>query len=189
MKRLISGFTFVAALAIFGSQLTAQDYTLDAAHTSISFQASHLGISWTHGRFNKFEGAFKLGQEDQSQSNFTLQIATESIDTGNQQRDDHLRSPDFFNAKQFPMIAFQSNSVESGEGGLEVKGNLTLHGVTQPVTFLLKGGQTAEFPAGTKRIGFTTTFSVKRSDFGMDGMMQAIGDEVFVSISFEGIQK
>lgn len=181
-------FASLLLASCVGVSASAQDYAFDPAHTSVSFQASHLGISWTHGRFNSVDGEFSIAP-DPSQSKFKLTISVESLDTGNTQRDEHLRSPDFFNAVQFPTITFQSTSVVTTQDAIEVTGNLTLHGVTKSVTIPLKGGKTAEFPAGVKRIGYTGSLGIKRSEFEMSGMPQAVGDDVYIAISFEGIQK
>jgi len=124
-----------------------------------------------------------------AKSSFTLNIKPESIDTGTAKRDDHLRSPDFFNAKQFPAMGFKSTQVKPVVGGLEVRGDFTMHGVTKPITFLLKGGKKGEFPPGMQRTGYSTELVIHRSDFGMDKMVEAIGDEVKVEISFEGVKK
>src|SRR5205823_755526 len=102
-----------------------------------------------------FNGTFTIDPDDPGKSSFELSIKTTSVDTNNKKRDDHLRSPDFFNAKQFPLITFRSTSVKPAEGGFEVTGELTLHGATRPVTFPLKGGRAAEFPKGVQRTGFT----------------------------------
>jgi polyisoprenoid-binding protein YceI len=104
-------------------------------------------------------------------------------------RDTHLRGPDFFNVKQYPVISFASTSVKPSEEGYEVTGDLTLHGATKPVTFSLKGGKSAEFPAGVKRTGYSTELVLKRSEFGVGKPMPVLGDDIFVSISFEGTKK
>jgi len=171
------------------TNLSAADYAIDEAHTSLTFKASHLGLSWTHGRFDEVTGNFEFDETGPEEASFKLVAKIDSIDTNNKKRDEHLRSPDFFNAKQFPALTFVSKSVKAVKGGWEVTGDLTMHGVTKPVTFVLTGGKAAEFPKGTKRIGFSTDFKLKRSDFGMDKMLEAIGDEVHVSISFEGTSK
>lgn len=173
-----------------GTAVRADDYGIDAVHSGISFQISHLGLSYIHGRFNDFSGSFTIDTADPAKSSFSLAIKTESIDTNNSKRDDHLKSPDFFNAKQFPAISFTSTSVKPAEGGYEVTGDLTLHGVTKPVTFTLKGGAAAEFPKGVSRTGFSTgQIVIKRSDFGVGKPMPVLGDEVYVSIGFEGTKK
>jgi len=171
------------------SVIRAQEYEVDPAHTAVTFQVSHLGLSWTHGRFNSVSGKFFLDRNDPGRSSFALTISTDSIDTGNKKRDDHLRSPDFFNAKQFPVISFQSTRVSAAEKGYDVTGNLTLHGQRRVVSFRLGGGGTAEFPRGVQRTGFSTRLRIKRSDFGMTNMLEAVGDDVYIDISFEGIEK
>ena len=120
---------------------------------------------------------------------FELSIKAESVNTNNKMRDEHLHSPDFFNTKQFPTLTFTSTKVKKVDGGYEVTGDLTMHGVTKPVTFTLKGGdKTVEFPKGKQRLGFTTTLTIKRSDFDMKNMLEAIGDEVHISIGVEGVK-
>lgn len=171
----------------------ADNYTVDAAHTSVSFKISHLGLSFTHGRFNDVSGSFAIDAADAAKSSFALSIKPESIDTGNRQRDDHLRSPDFLNVKQFPALSFKSTAVsaaeKSADGGYVVTGDFTMHGVTKSIKFTLTGGKIAEFPPGTKRTGYSTDLVLKRSDFDMTGGAGAIGDEVHVSISLEGTRK
>ena len=136
-----------------------------------------------------FAGDFRLDAGDPGKSSFKLNIKSQSVDTNNTGRDNHLRSPDFFNVKQFPTISFGSTNVKSVEGGYEVTGDLTMHGETKPVTFTLKGGKTAEFPKGVQRTGYSTDLVLKRSDFGVGRPMAALGDEVFISISFEATKK
>ena len=186
-------FKMALALSVFlglGIHATADDYVIDAAHSGVSFQISHLGLSYIQGRFDEFSGNFTIDSSDPAKSSFSLSIKTESVDTNNAGRDKHLRSPDFFNVKQFPAITFASTAVKAIEGGYEVTGDLTLHGETKPVTFSLKGGKSAQFPPGVHRTGFSTSqIVVKRSDFGVGKPMPVLGDEVYVSISFEGTKK
>lgn len=163
----------------------ADDYTIDGAHTSVYFKVSHGGFSDTHGRFNDVSGKFTIAA-GAAQTAFNLTIKTDSVDTGNAQRDTHLRKPDFFNSPQYPVITFKSTSVKGNRQSYEVSGDLTMHGVSRPVKFTLKGGKVAEFPKGVERTGYSATLDIKRSDFGMDKMLEAIGDEVHISIGIEG---
>ena len=126
---------------------TADDYVIDAAHSGVTFKISHLGLSWIHGRFDDFAGNFTIDSSDPAKSSFTLNIKPESVDTNNSGRDEHLKSPDFFNVKQFPALSFTSTAVKPIEGGYEVTGDLTMHGETKPVTFSLKGGKNGRIPA------------------------------------------
>lgn len=174
--------------AVVANAARADDYTVDPAHSGVAFKISHLGLSWTQGRFNTFDGAFRVDR-DPAQCAFVFNIQTASVDTGNPKRDEHLRSPDFFNAKQFPLMTFKSTAVTPIDGGYEITGDLTLHGVTKAVAFEVKGGGTAEFPQGVQRTGYTSNFVLKRSEFGMDTMAGPVGDDVYVSISFEGTKR
>jgi polyisoprenoid-binding protein YceI len=178
----------VAAVAAAPAR-AADEYALDPAHTAVTFKISHLGLSWTYGRFKDVSGTFALDAANPANVSCALTIKAESIDTDNAKRDEHLRSPDFFNVKQFPVITFKSTSVVPAQGGYQVTGELTLHGVTRPVTFVLAGGRTAEFPKGVQRTGFSTELVIKRSEFGMDKFTEAIGDEVHIAISVEGTKK
>ena len=132
----------VAAILTMGTTATfaAETYTVDPVHSSISFMISHAGISNIHGRFNDFSGKITIDSADPAKSSFALTIPIETIDTNNVKRDEHLRAPDYFNAKQFPTMSFQSTKVKPVSGGFEVTGDLTMHGVTKPVSFTLKGG-------------------------------------------------
>ena len=167
----------------------AESYQVDPAHTSITFRIQHAGISWVQGRFNEFAGAFSIDANDAGKSRFEMTIKTASVDTNVAQRDQHLRTADFFDAEKYPEMVFKSTAVRKVDGGLEVMGNFTLHGMTRPLTFTLSGGQKAEFPKGTRRIGFVTEFKLKRSDFGMAKMIPDVGDEVRIFIGLEGVQK
>jgi polyisoprenoid-binding protein YceI len=186
---LNSGLLAVAVLLGSSSVVKAGDsYSLDPAHTSVTFKVEHAGLSWTHGRFNDVSGDFRVDPDNPSASGFALAIKTVSLDTGNTKRDEHLSSPDFFNTKQFPLISFKSTAVKRVEKGLEVTGDFTLHGETKTLTLLLTGGKTGEFPPGVHRRGYTTQLKIKRSDYGMDKMIPAAGDEVVIEISFEGVK-
>jgi polyisoprenoid-binding protein YceI len=177
------------ALLLIGMAAAGDDYAIDAVHSSVSFQISHLNLSWIHGRFDSFSGDFTLDPSDSSKSSFNMTIEPSSVDTNNKKRDDHLRSPDFFNTKQFPAIKFTSTSVKPVEGGYEVTGDLDFHGTTKPVTFTLKGGNKAEFPKGVQRTGYSTQFTIKRSEFGVNKFGQMLGDDIYIAVGFEGTKK
>jgi len=182
---LVTGLSLLAA----APAVAADDYTFDPVHSSVSFKARHLDISWIHGRFNEVSGSFSLDRENPAKSTFELSIKADSVDTGNVKRDEHLRQPDYFDTKQFPTIDFKSTSVKVVKGGYEVTGDFTMHGMTKKVTFAVEGGKEIEF-MGTKRVGFSTELKLKRSDFGFDkSAIGPIGDEALVIIDFEGTRK
>ena len=185
-------FTVFLATFAFGSQAViaqSADYDLDPSHTSLVFSTSHFGYSYTFGRFNKLAGAFRFDKNNPSASAFTVEIDAASLDTNDKKRDEHLQSPDFFDVRQFPKIAFQTTSVTASGNDLKLTGKITLHGVTKEVTIPLKYLGEGNGPYGKYRCGFYSNFRIKRSEFGMKGMLEAIGDDINIIFSFEGVQR
>ena len=181
---LVLGFS-----CIVGEAFSADEYMYDLVHSSVSFKARHLDISWIHGRFNQVDGKFSLDRQDPGKSTFQLSIKADSVDTANQARDEHLRQPDYFDTKQFPTIDFKSTAVRAISGGYEVTGDFTMHGKTKQITLTLLGGKEIEFK-GVKRVGFATELRLKRSDFGFDkSAIGPIGDEAIIMIDCEGTRK
>lgn len=183
-------FASLAVLTLALPVLAADTYDIDKEHASVVFKVRHLGISDTWGRFNDVSGTLVIDEQDPSRSRFEVVIKTESIDTGNQRRDRHLRNADFFDAGQYPEITFRSKSVRRAEPSVyEVTGDLSLHGVTKSVTLRINKLGGGPDPWGKTRIGGELTFTIKRSDFGMTGMTPAVGDDVTLFVSLEGIKK
>lgn len=173
----LASLTFLLAFPF----LTAADtYQIDAAHSSILFSARRLGVVDVYGRFNGVSGSITVDRDNPTAGSVEMTIKTESIDTANQRRDDHLRSPDFFNATQFPEITFRSTAVRGvGERKFEVTGDLTIHGVTRSLTTVVEQVGEGKHPRrGTELIGFQARFVVKRSDFGINYMQGALSDEI-----------
>ena len=175
------------ALALFADSARAADvYQYDGVHSSISFKARHLGISWIHGRFNEAAGTFAIDRESPANSKFEMTIQVASVDTANQKRDEHLLEADYFDVKKYPTMTFKSTSVKPIAGGYEVTGDFTMHGTTKPITFKLIGGEEKEWK-GTKRVPFSTELTLKRSDFNFDpSAIGPIGDEAVIMIDMEG---
>src|SRR5258707_6196593 len=135
MTAKLFGFVFiVCGVTLFASGARGDDYTLDPAHAAVTFKISHIGLSWTNGRFKDLSGSFTIDSANPAAARFEVTAKAESVDTDNAKRDEHLRSPDFFNAKQFPTLSFKSAAIRPVEGAYEVTGDLTIHGVTKPVT-------------------------------------------------------
>jgi polyisoprenoid-binding protein YceI len=171
------------------SATAADDYDYDLVHSSVSFKARHLGISWIHGRFNEVSGKFSLDRENPEKSTFVLSIKAGSVDTANKARDAHLRQPDYFDTKQFPTIDFKSTSTKPIKGGFEVTGNFTMHGTTKKIKIVMMGGKEHDF-GKVKRVAFSTELSLKRSDYGFDkNAIGPIGDEALIMIDCEGVRK
>ena len=187
MTRLtLAAATLLLALP---SLAVAQDtFKIDPAHTSVYFHIGHLDIAEVYGRFNDMSGSYD--EADGELQSFEFELKTASVDTGNEKRDDHLRSSDFFDADQHPTITLASTSIEPTEDSTyEVEAELTLHGTTKTVRFeLLRNGET-EDPWGNFRSGYSTSFTIDRMDYGVEGSPDMVGSEVKLMISFEGIRQ
>ena len=180
---LFAAFTFFG----FTAPASADAYKIDPSHTFAVFTVSHLGFSTTHGRFNDISGQFT---EDGDGGSIEISIKAGSIDTNDAKRDKHLRSPDFFNVKQFPKLAFKSTSVKKGaDGSITVTGEFTMHGVTKNITVKGKHVGTGKDPWGGTRSGYDLEFSLKRSDYGMNYMLPGVGEDVKIMVSVEGIKQ
>jgi polyisoprenoid-binding protein YceI len=159
-------------------------WNLDPTHTSIEFSVKHLGIATVRGRFRKFDATAEAGPNGQL-SRVEARIDAGSIDTGVDQRDDHLRSADFFDVANYPEIRFVSTDIkQTGNGDAIVRGNLTLRGVTRPVSFGLEQGNAIKDPWGNQRIASTATGKLSRKEWGLTWNQAlelggvVVGDEV-----------
>jgi polyisoprenoid-binding protein YceI len=186
----------LAATVVSGSWLSAtlakaaDSYQADTTHSSVVFRVKHMNTSYAWGRFNDLTGSFVLDDQDPAQSQFEFQVEVASIDTGQAKRDQHLKSPDFFNAVQFPTIAFKSKTVASaGPSAFEVTGDLTLHGVTRPLTLKVVRTGAGMGPTGKPIAGIETSFAIRRSDFQMTKMVGPVSDGVWVNVSVEGVKQ
>jgi len=170
------------------TQPIAASYEVDPVHSTILFRIKHMGVAWFHGRFNTFTGSFQFDEENPENSNIQLEVEAASVDTNSQGRDDHLRSPDFFNVPQYPTIRFESTAIEH-EGGATygVTGDLSYHGKTKEVSFDAEFVGAADTSRGPKA-GFEAVFTIQRSDFGDTKYIEegALGDDVRLTISLEG---
>ncbi len=167
----------------------AERYKVDPVHTAVVFRCRHLGVSYSYGVFNEIGGRFAFDAADPVKSSCQLEIKTESIDTNNKKRDQHLKGPDFFDAKRYPTITFVSTAVSKAGDRYEVTGDVTMHGVTKRITAPMEYVGSAKDPLGGYRCGFESVFTVKRSDFGMNNMIGPVGDEVRIIVSVEGIRE
>ena len=143
-------------------------YAIDASHSRIGFVARHAMVTKVRGSFNEFEGSGYFDAEDPSKSNLRLTIQAASIDTRNADRDGHLRSNDFFDMDEYPQITFRSTSVEqSGDSEYKVTGDLTIKGVTKPVTVDFDYTGVAVDPFGNQRLGLEGTTTINRKEWGV----------------------
>jgi polyisoprenoid-binding protein YceI len=181
-------FILAVLLSLAGLTAHADTFKIDPVHSSIVFSIKYL-VSDFYGRFNDVSGQVVFDKADPAKSSVELTIPVESIDTHYAKRDQHLKSPDFFNAKQFPAIVFKSKSIEGSGENYKVTGDLNLHGVTKPLTLEIKRGPDGKGPEGEIRGGGETRFTIKRSDFGMNFMQGALGDEVTVLLTLQGVKQ
>lgn len=168
----------------------AGTYAVDDVHSNAHFRVHHLGAGRFWGRFEVVDGTMKYSPEGAGSLEFDIKIPIAGVHTGNDNLNNHLKSPDFFNMKEFPEMTFKSTkAVPAGGSMWKVDGDLTLLGVTKPVTATIEftGASSAR---GKELIGFEAAFTIKRSDFGMTyGVEQgAIGDDVMVVVGLEGIK-
>ncbi len=148
--------------------IMATQWTLDAAHSELTFKIKHMMISNVSGSFSKFDGTVSTEGDDLTTAKVSFTIQVDSISTNNEQRDGHLKSPDFFDTASYPTIDFVStafNKIDSENYKLE--GNLTMHGVTNAVSLNVEYGGTGKDPWGNTRAGFTVEGKINRKDFGL----------------------
>lgn len=160
-------------------------YQIDPVHSSIVFGVKHLGVAWFYGTFNEVKGSFTLDEKEPGKSTVEIEIPVASIDSRSEKRDGHLKSADFFSAAEFPTIRFKSTKVAKAKDGYQVDGDLTMHGVTKPISFVATLVGTSQ-EKGT-RTGFGVDTTIRRSEFGMSFMLpDGLGDEVRLLFGIEG---
>jgi len=167
-------------------------YEIDTAHSMILFRAKHNNVSYNYGRFNEFTGEIMISADAVTERTVEFEVKAASVDTGNEKRDQHLRSSDFFSAKQFPLITFKSTKVIEKEGKkevLEVTGDLELHGVKKSITVDAEITGRAKGKDGESLIGFESIFTIKRSEFGMTYGMGSVSDDIRLIVSIEAKHK
>lgn len=181
-----------ACLLLISPLLSASDYIIDTkgSHAFIQFRIPHLGYSWLLGRFNTFKGAFSYDEQEPSAAWLKIVIETKSIDSNHAERDKHLRSEDFLDVSRFPEARFESNAYEeSSDTSGVLSGNLTLHGVTHPITIKTKQIGAGMDPWGGYRRGFEGTTNLRLKDYGMDFNLGPASELVQLDLYVEGIRE
>lgn len=195
MKRIL--ILVLAVISLMPFSAVASTWTLDPAHTVIQFKVKHLMIANVKGVFEKFRGTIVLDEKDITKSKVDVTIDMASVNTNIGKRDDHLRSPDFFDAAKYPVMTFVSNKVEKGKAGmLRVYGILTIKGNARPVVLEVEG-PTAEIktPQGDVKRGASASAVINRKEFGvlwnksMDNGGVVVGEEVAISIDAELVKE
>jgi polyisoprenoid-binding protein YceI len=187
-----SKLIFTAILCSLGLALPAyggDSFKVDPVHSSVIFSTRHNGVTDFYGAFKEVSGVVTFDSADPSKSSVELTIPVESVDTRNEKRDQHLKSPDFFNAKQFPTVTFKSTKIVGSGDTYKVSGDLTVHGVTKPIIVDFKKGPAGKGGKGEIRGGGETRFTIKRSDFDMKFMIGPVGDDVNIIVSLEGVKE
>lgn len=193
MKRsLFLSAAFALASLVAPSLANASTWEVDSSHSAASFSVRHLMISNVRGELGKVTGTVNVDDKDITKSTVEATIEMAGINTRDAKRDEHLRSPDFFDVAKFPNLTFKSTKVEKAGAGLKVTGNLTIHGVTKEVVLNVEGPAPAtKDPWGNTKSGFTATAKINRKDFGVtwnksiDGGGVVVGEEVSVTIDLE----
>jgi polyisoprenoid-binding protein YceI len=168
-------------------------WAVDPAHSSVGFQVKHLGIATVRGHFEKFHGTLEIGDDRTTKAYGAVETA--SVNTGDDKRDAHLRSPDFFDVENHPEITFESTKIEViDENEFHVTGDLTMHGITHPITLHAEVEGTEEDPWGNTRVGLEAQGEISRGDWGMK-FNQALGsgnmmvsDKVRISVDVSAVK-
>jgi len=177
--------------------LAAQDWEIDSAHSAAQFSIRHMMVATVRGHFGKLTGTARWDPANPSTASVQAQVDVASIDTREPKRDAHLKSPDFFDVQKYPTMSFRSRRLSpAGEGRWSLEGDLTIRGVTRPVTFQVEGlGQPLQGPGGSLRTGATATARINRKDFGMswnrvlDAGGVAVGEEVTITVDVELVRR
>ncbi len=188
MKLLQSTAALTLALSASLAFSQASTWKADSAHSEVDFTIKHLAISNVHGRFGKVDATINYDEKDITKSTVNATIDVAGVDTGEAPRDNHLKSDSFFDVAKYPTATFVSTSVTKGGAGLTVVGNLTLHGVTKPVTLDVEG-PTAPVTGMDKKqhAGFAATTTIHRADFNLGTTFPAavLGEDVKLSIDLD----
>ena len=172
---------------------TGQTYAIDPAHSEVGFAIAHLVISKVRGHFNGFSGTIELGGNGEIPTSINGSVEVASINTREEKRDGHLKTPDFFDVENFPAITFASTSITGSGSDFTVVGNLTMHGATNSVTLRGEvGGRTTD-PWGNDRLAYSATGTIDRKDFGMNFSAPApaggllLGNDVTITLEIQAI--
>jgi len=180
-----------ASLLLGSLTASAADYKIDkeGQHAFIQFRIQHLGYSWLYGTFKDFDGRFTFDEKNPAADKVDVTINTSSIDTNHAERDKHLRSADFLNTSKNPQATFKSTAVEKEDDELKITGDLTLNGVTKPVTLEAKMLGEGKDPWGGYRAGFEAEGEIALKDFNITKDLGPASQKVQLMISVEGVRQ
>jgi polyisoprenoid-binding protein YceI len=184
---LVGSFALLSPLAL----AQTATWVPDKAHSEVDFSILHMSVAKVHGRFGNIGGSITFNDSDITKSTVNVTIDVTTVDTGVAPRDNDLKSANVFDVSQFPTATFVSTSVSKTAGGLTVAGNLTLHGVTKPVTLNVEGPTGPVTGMGNKtHVGFSATTTIRRTDFGIGKFPAAmVGDDVALTIELDAVRQ
>lgn len=192
MRTLLMTTSITTALVMLSTSVFAAKFDIDPSHSSVNFVAPHLMISKVKGRFDRFQGSFDFDEKTMKLDNIQVVVKTDSINTNEKDRDKHLRSPDFFDVAKFPEMTFKSTKVVYDKDKPDkVEGNLTIRGVTKPVTLDLDYNGAITDAWGNRVVSFEADTKIDRKDFGLiwnkalDKGGVTVGDEIKIEIEGE----
>jgi polyisoprenoid-binding protein YceI len=169
--------------------ISAGSWTIDPVHSAVLFKVAHMGVGYTWGQFREFAGRVVLDAADAAKNKVEITIQAGSVFSNSEQRDEHLRGPDFLNAVQFPTLSFASTAVaRRADGGYDVAGNITIRGTSKPLQFVAWPVGEGDDPMGKRRAGFEASFTVDRLAFGVSYMPEGLGKDVTVVVSAEAVK-
>ncbi len=189
-KTLFQRTALLGALALLlALPMTAADYTIDGGHSSAVFKVKHFDIANFYGTFNDISGTLTYDAANPGASKVSVTIQAASVDSRNDQRDGHIKSPDFLNAGEFPVITFESTSVSGSADELQITGKITLHGVSKEITITAEKTGEGTNPRNQKEmVGFETRFSVDRTQHGMEFMAGPLSKDVEFILALEAVK-
>src|SRR5690242_7805269 len=183
---------FAAVLFATAAWAQGSEWQIDPAHTTVGFTVRHMGISNVHGRFTKVSGSATVDDSDVTKSSVNATMDVASINTGNDSRDNDLRSPNYFDAAQFPTMTFKSKSItKNGDNKLKIVGDLTIKGVTKEVTLDVDGPSAPVKMGQNQRRGLSASTAVNRKDFGVGAKTPSavVGEQIKIDLDVELTQK
>ncbi|MCC6996364.1 MAG: polyisoprenoid-binding protein [Deltaproteobacteria bacterium] len=176
--------------------MSANNWNIDGTHSGVNFSVRHMVFAKVRGRFGKFGGSLDLDPADLAKSSVDIQIDAASIDTGTPDRDNHLRSPDFFDVARYPQLTFKSKQVtRKGDTEYKVTGDLTIRDITREVVLDVEFGGTGKDPWGNQRLGFSASARIDRKDFGLkwNQVLEAggvlVGEKIDIEIELQAVAK
>jgi polyisoprenoid-binding protein YceI len=185
MKKIFLSLVLLSCMGLVHAQTK---WNCDPSHSSITFSVGYLGISHVTGNFGTYNGTLTTVQADFNKAAFDFTVDVSSINTGIEARDNHLKSPDFFDIAQFPQMSFSTTSFTKTKKGYQLEGIMTIKGVSKSITFEVVHGGIASDNYGNERAGFKISGKINRSDFQINGGKGVVGDEVSFTLHFNFIK-